>query len=236
MTARSHDLAQAGSRSGFSRLPTGTGLLPGRPFGRVAVTWIKMRVGLMSDPAVLGMARTLGLGRHEVVGRLYALWAWADENTEDGNLPGLSAADIDDVAGHEGFAKAMAATKPSPWLSLSDAGVSFPKFSRHNGKSAKRRALQAERMAASRMRTECAQPAHKSVTREEKIREEENGARAPTGPCAPPTRARGPQEGPALRGATEATTAPGEGVTRNASLPSLVAGLEDALKRNGHGG
>lgn len=152
------------------------------------MSWIKMRTALLRDPAVMGMARALNVSRYTVIGHLWAIWSWADDNTETGAMPGLTAADIDDIVDLPGFAVAMSQTKPSAWLVINDAGVNFPRYDRHNGKSAKRRAMQAERMAQSRsedgLRTECAQNAHTSVTRGEERREEESREEQP--PLTPP--------------------------------------------------
>ena len=44
----------------------------------MAGDWIKMRVDLNEDPAVVGMAIALDTDEHSVVGRLHKLWSWAD--------------------------------------------------------------------------------------------------------------------------------------------------------------
>ena len=67
------------------------------------------------------------------------------------------------------------------WLCAPEGGgISFPKFARHNGKSAKTRALTAKRVSKhkAKKRGTCAQQKGnaKSVTREEKNREEKKEA------------------------------------------------------------
>lgn len=111
----------------------------------MASDWIKMRANLRSDPAVVSIARALRLDVDAVVGKLHAVWSWADGVTEDGLVDGVDAELVDEIARRKGFAAAMAATPRSAWLIIRGNGVEFPRFDRHNGKSAKRRALDAER-------------------------------------------------------------------------------------------
>lgn len=178
----------------------------------MAADWIKMRADLHRDPAVISIARACKLDAYAVVGRLHAVWAWADSITADGSLEGVDAALIDQIAGRKGFAAAMAATPGSAWLRLTDAGAELPRFDRHNGKSAKRRALERDRKVAERVRKPSASRPHSvtrasgqtsasdavtSVTREDERREERDekqrqqlsGAAAPGPPPAKPKRA-----------------------------------------------
>ena len=106
--------------------------------------WIKTRVDLMDDPAVIGIAAATDLDEFGVVGRLVALWSWADRHTTDGNAASVSESWVDRYLNAPGFAQAMSA---QGWLAINDHGVQFVNFDRHNGKSAKRRALTANRVA-----------------------------------------------------------------------------------------
>lgn len=102
-----------------------------------------MRVDLRKDPAVKGIARRTGLDRFQVVGRLHAVWSWADQQLRNGNAVGVTAEDLDEEAEHPGFAQAMADER---WLKILSTGLVFPDFDRHNGKPAKERALTAKRV------------------------------------------------------------------------------------------
>lgn len=108
----------------------------------MAGDWIKMRVNLVTDPAVKAMARGLKLDAFSVVGRLHSLWSWADEHTEDGALPFTTREDIDDLTGKRGFADNLVAVG---WLTDEDGKLSLPNFDRHNSDSAKRRAMETEK-------------------------------------------------------------------------------------------
>lgn len=102
----------------------------------MAGDWIKMRVDLGDDPAVVQIAAALDISEDEVVGKLHRLWAWADRHTTDGTAPAITAKWVDRYVAMGGFAEAMISTG---WISFSEAGVAFPGFERHNGDSAKRR-------------------------------------------------------------------------------------------------
>lgn len=115
----------------------------------MAGDWIKMRIGLADDPAVISISLATKLDVDTVVGKLHRIWCWADQNTSDGRLNGVPASWIDNKIGKRGFANAMANTDP-PWLLIDDSGVTIPKYERHNGKAAKSRADATERQRVSR--------------------------------------------------------------------------------------
>lgn len=127
----------------------------------MAGDWIKMRTDLSNDPAVIAIATSLGMDEDHVVGKLHRLWSWANKQTCDGNATGVTEKWIDRYLGVTGFAEAM---KSSGWLSSESGGISIPKFGRHNGESAKQRALTAKRVAKHKL-TQSALP------REEKRRD-----------------------------------------------------------------
>ena len=101
-----------------------------------------MRVNLVTDPAVKAMARALKIDAFSVVGRLHSLWSWADEHTDNGEIPWITFDDLDDMIGKRGFAAQMAAVG---WLQDCGEAIRFPNFERHNGDSAKRRVMETER-------------------------------------------------------------------------------------------
>lgn len=144
----------------------------------MAGDWIKMRVDLADDPAVIGMANTLKMDEYQVIGRLHKLWSWADKHSVDGSVPHITGKWIDKHLEKAGFSSQMANVG---WLVFDATGVTFPNFDRHNGKSAKSRAENTERARLSRKeRDEAAKnfaqmsqkKCDKNVTREENRREE----------------------------------------------------------------
>jgi hypothetical protein len=128
----------------------------------MAGDWIKMRTDLRDDPAVIYMAAELGIDEDTVVGKLHRLWSWADKQTVDGNAFGVTETWIDRYLGVTGFALSLVNVG---WLSLLEDGLEIPNFERHNGESAKRRALTARRVARYKV-------THGALPREEKRRED----------------------------------------------------------------
>jgi hypothetical protein len=96
---------------------------------------------LAEDPAVIAMSERLGLDEFAVVGRLHRVWSWASAHTRDGRAS-VTEKFIDKVVTHDGFARAMQAVG---WLEITETGVLFVRWNRHNSKSAKARALDARR-------------------------------------------------------------------------------------------
>jgi len=109
--------------------------------------WIKMRDDLTEDPAVVSIAASTDLDEFAVVGRLHALWAWADKHSVDGNAVSVTPQWIDRKVSCPGFAAAMI---ESQWLESDGKTVTFPRFDRHNGETAKKRAVTNKRVAEHR--------------------------------------------------------------------------------------
>lgn len=100
--------------------------------------WIKMRGDLYSDPEVVRAARLCKVDRDTIVGRLHRTWAWADKVTADGFVAGMNADDLNETLNIKGWAQALQVVG---WLEVTPDGLRFPRFEKHNGKSAKRRAM-----------------------------------------------------------------------------------------------
>lgn len=107
------------------------------------MSWIKVERSTPDKPEVWAIAQELKLDADTVMGKLLRVWLWFDEQTEDGNAKSVTsvtlALRIDALTGVTGFAKAMRSTG---WLN----GTSIPHFDRHNGESAKKRALTTNRV------------------------------------------------------------------------------------------
>lgn len=137
----------------------------------MAGDWIKMELCLARKPEVVGMADRLGLDEFAVVGRLHALWSWANEQSIDGDAVNVTETYLDRLTNCPGFAGAL---RQVGWLEGRDSALAFPNFDRHNGQAAKARALKKDRMKRLRgaqSATEAPQKRHQR--REEKRREEE---------------------------------------------------------------
>lgn len=144
----------------------------------MAGDWIKMRGNLWDDPRIARLCDLCDCGEASIVGALYWLWATADQHTENGIMPGLTCKAIDRKVGVLGFSDALCKIG---WLHDHPEGVRIANFEEHNGSSAKRRSLDAQRKAnvrslsasqADKIRTDDGQKTPNLGAREEKRREE----------------------------------------------------------------
>jgi hypothetical protein len=142
----------------------------------MAGDWIKMEVGLPEKPEVWQIAGMVGIDADAVVGKLLKVWRWFDAHTEDGNAHGVTYALVDHVAGVTGFGEAMAMCA---WLEQDGSLLRLPNFDRHNGKTAKNRALTAKRVAQYKAKGNDASVTS-ALPREEKRREEEKKEEKPS--------------------------------------------------------
>ena len=118
--------------------------------------WIKVEVSTPDKTEMRVIARECHCSRADAFLAFFLFFRFADTQTDDGTLPMLTAADVDDIAGLPGFANAM---ETVGWLTVTSTGFTVRNWDRHNGQSAKRRAINQARMMAVRM--ESAQKAHK---------------------------------------------------------------------------
>lgn len=162
-----------------------------------------MRCNLWDDPRVARLCDLTGGSEAAIVGGLYWLWTAADQHSEDGIMPGLSAKSIDRKTGIKGLGDALLEIG---WLADHPEGVRIVRFEEHNGRSAKRRCSESVRKMSARdadnVRTESGSGAEEvqqsCAPREEKRREEVNpitssGCSTADGAQAPPPPKRATQ-------------------------------------------
>lgn len=104
----------------------------------MAGDWLKMRLDLAEDPAVIQIAAQTGIPEDTVVGKLHRLWSWASKHTADGHACGVTESWLDRYLDVTGFGEAMVSVG---WLEVTCEGLTFPNWNRHNSKGAKERAL-----------------------------------------------------------------------------------------------
>lgn len=110
----------------------------------MAGDWIKMRHDILDDPATIRVAAACGLDEYAVVGRLHALWSWADRHTKGGGqAEGVGLDWVDRLVRCPGFAVEMVRVG---WLEETGQGLTFPRFDRHCSDTAKVRALGKDRL------------------------------------------------------------------------------------------
>lgn len=113
----------------------------------MAGDWIKMSTGLRTHPKVVRMASALKADRLRVIGGLWAVWSIFDAHSSDGLLEGYTLPVMDEELAWKGFSAAMASIG---WLQATEDGLFVPSYEEHNGPTAKRRAQETARKAASR--------------------------------------------------------------------------------------
>jgi hypothetical protein len=149
----------------------------------MAGDWIKMETELHEKPEVFAISTALKMNRFEVVGRLHRVWSWYNKHTESGHAASVTNVTVDEVAGRDGFAQAMIS---AGWGEEADGVFTLPKFDRHNGNTAKSRALAAQRQGKSRAKRDKSHADTVTKTQPEKRREDnieinqERGSRRPT--------------------------------------------------------
>lgn len=108
-------------------------------------SWMKMEASTPNKPEVLAMTVRLGWDDPDLtVGKLFRVWNWFDQHTVDGVAQGVAPALLDRLVGVSGFMEAM---QEVGWLVIGEEGLRLPNFDRHNGSTAKKRALTAKRVA-----------------------------------------------------------------------------------------
>ena len=106
------------------------------------MSWIKVEKQTVHKTEIIRIADSLRVSTREAFGACVLFWMWADGETEDGYLSGCTKQVIDRVVNLDGFADAILAVH---WLEQDANGLLIPNFTRHNGESAKKRAMAAER-------------------------------------------------------------------------------------------
>lgn len=115
----------------------------------MASSWIKVEVITPDKPEIFQIAELLNIDPDAVLGKLVRIWAWADQQTIDGNAGSVTKGVLDRLAFITGFADALITVG---WLAYVDEKLVLPNFERHNGESSKKRALTNRRVAEHRKR------------------------------------------------------------------------------------
>ena len=171
----------------------------------MANDWIRVRMDIHEDPAILQIAAKLDVRAETVVGYCVRFWSWASRHMsqEDrdicpaGSVAGIEMAHIEQVLNMPNFLQMLLEVG---WLernlidNLIDnlTVLTIPKFDRWLSESAKQRGLEAERKRAQRAKEKVSHKNWDNVPpREEKRREEKKQKRRgvdnfPAGKSSPP--------------------------------------------------
>lgn len=110
--------------------------------------WIKVETHTPDKAEIRHIARLCHCTKAEAFLAFFRVFVWLDEQTEDGNVDFFTPADADEIAQLEGFGNALQEVR---WITFGPTGAVVSNWERHNGQSAKRRCLDAER--SRRLRT-----------------------------------------------------------------------------------
>lgn len=141
----------------------------------MAGEWLKLEACTPEKSEVLAITARMGWDDADLtVGKLFRIWRWFDQQTTDGNACGVTTALLDRIVGVTGFCEAVHSVG---WLCITETGISLPNFDRHNGNTAKSRALTAKRVANHKANAKGnaqgnAETVSSALPREEKKREE----------------------------------------------------------------
>jgi uncharacterized phage protein (TIGR02220 family) len=113
----------------------------------MAGDWIKVEHITPDKPEVYDIAAALKLDPDAVFGKLMRFWVWADQQFIAGKPARIADLAVDSLTRKKGFAAAM---RNVGWLGEEGTEAEIPNFDRHNGETAKERAMGNRRVAKSR--------------------------------------------------------------------------------------
>jgi hypothetical protein len=113
----------------------------------MAGDWIKIEHTTPDKPEVYALAQELQIDPDAVLGKLIRFWSWIDQQAIDGNAITVTSGVIDRITHHPGFAQAL---QKIGWIIQDTNQLTIPNFDRHNGKTAKSRAISNRRVAKHR--------------------------------------------------------------------------------------
>lgn len=118
----------------------------------MAGEWMKVEKVTPDKPEIAILARKLGVSIGDAFMAWFRVYAWADGMTCPGLVPNLSLTEVDQLAHAPPRTAEHLASKEIGWMRAGPEGVHFSKWDRHNGKSAKARALESEKKRNQRVK------------------------------------------------------------------------------------
>ena len=152
----------------------------------MASLWIKIAHDLPDKEEIDLLAAALKIDHDAVIGKLVRFWIWADMQTVDPSAVRVTDVFIDRLTHCPGFAAALL---KAGWMVRRNGRVSLPNFDRHNGQTAKARALTKDRVERHRNGTSVTAALHPSY--QEKEKEKDSSIPAPNSSKNPSPRVRG---------------------------------------------
>ena len=104
--------------------------------------WIKVETHTPDKTELRQIARLCHCSKAEAFLAFFRVFVWLDEQTEDGHVDYFTPNDADEIGGLTGLGNALETVR---WITFSPGGAVVANWERHNGKSAKKRIIEAER-------------------------------------------------------------------------------------------
>jgi hypothetical protein len=104
--------------------------------------WIKIETHTPDKAEIRQIARLCRCSKAEAFLAFFHVYVWLDEQTENGHVDFFTPADADEIGALPGLGDALEAVR---WVTFSAAGAVVAHWERHNGQSAKKRIVEAER-------------------------------------------------------------------------------------------
>ena len=104
--------------------------------------WIKIETHTSDKAEIRQLARLCHCTKADAFLAFFRVLVWLDEQTEDGHVEFFTPDDADEIGGLPGLGHALQEVR---WILFGPTGAVVANWDRHNGKSAKRRCLDAER-------------------------------------------------------------------------------------------
>ena len=110
----------------------------------MAGDWIKVEMDTPDKPEMGFIARTCSTTTADTFIAWFRLWCWFDQQTDTGEVRFFSPDDADRIARLPGIGHAL---EGCGWITYHAGGASVTNWDRHNGSSAKKRAIECKRKA-----------------------------------------------------------------------------------------
>ncbi|MEI6078769.1 MAG: hypothetical protein WCS94_24555 [Verrucomicrobiota bacterium] len=104
--------------------------------------WIKVETHTPDKTELRQIARLCHCSKAEAFLAFFRVFVWLDEQTENGQVDFFTPDDADEIGGLPGLGDALETVR---WITFSPGGAVVANWERHNGKSAKKRIIEAER-------------------------------------------------------------------------------------------
>ena len=116
----------------------------------MAGDWLKVEKITPDKPEIGHIARACGISPVEAFAAWFRLWVYFDTVTADGDVRFLTPDDVDRVARQPGLGNALSSDQGCGWITFHAGGATITNWDRHNGESAKQRALDTDRKRRAR--------------------------------------------------------------------------------------